>query len=211
LNFTIETYDLSKARDDKEIYLDGNYYKSFFVLNIDGTAQMTFSRQGDLITLGTEINKMTGLEGFDSIYLTNKSQEGKELKIIFGQNLGSDTLEAFSQLSQFGVDVNSTPALKTGELNIDGSQNVGTSLNNESINLITKLDNIITYIDDLENKVDGLQTALDQQLLDNDSIITYIDDLENKVDGLQTALDQQLLDNDSIITQLQAINTNTSA
>ena len=183
MNFTIETYDLSKARDDKEIYLDGNYYKSFFVLNIDGTAQMTFSRQGDLITLGTEINKMTGLEGFDSIYLTNKSQEGKELKIIFGQNLGSDTLEAFSQLSQFGVDVNSTPALKTGELNIDGSQNVGTSLNNESINLITKLDNIITYIDDLKTKVDTLQTALDQNLLDNDSIIT----------------------------QLEAINTNTSA
>ena len=182
-NFTIETYDLSKAREDKNLFLGSNYYKSFFVLKIEGTADLTFSPSGDKIRLGTEINKMTGLKSFNEIYLSNTAQDGKELKIIFGQSLGTDALEAFTQLSQFGVDVNTTVGLKAGDLNLDPDKNEGISLNSETINLINKLDNIITYIDDLENKVDTLQAALDQQLLDNDSIIT----------------------------QLEAINTNTSA
>lgn len=150
-NFTIETYDLSKTRDNKKIYLDGNYYSSFFVLNAEGTADISFSPEGDKLALGTEINKMTGLSSFNEIYLTNTAQSGKELRIIFGQNLGSDTLEAFSELSKFGVDVNSTVGLKAGDLNIDGSQNVGTSLNNESINLITKLESIITLLQDIKS------------------------------------------------------------
>ena len=173
MNFVVKTFDLSKERKNKNFMLEGNFYNSFVVTNLTGTVEMKLSRNGDWLELGTMVSKMAGVDGFNEIWLTNQAQPGKEVKIIFGQNLSNTDFDAFKQLSELGVDVNTTPGLKAGELNLDGEKdlqvdvktspdlkaselnldvndNVGTSLNAENIDLITKIDNMIGLLEDIK-------------------------------------------------------------
>jgi surface protein len=81
---------------------------------------------------------------------------GKFAKITLFES--EKDIEIQTNINEASLGVISTVGLKSGELNLDGSENVGTALNSESINLINTLDSIITYIDDLENIVDTIQT-----------------------------------------------------
>ena len=150
MNFTVKTFDLSKERKNKNFALEGNFYNSFVVLNITGACEIKLSRNGDWLTLGTEINKMSGVSSFNEIWLRNTAQQGEKLKIIFGQNVSNTDFDAFRELSQLGVDVNTTPALKAGDLNLDSSQNVGTDLNGESVGLMTILQDIKGLLQDIK-------------------------------------------------------------
>ena len=128
MNFIVKTFDLSKKRENKNFALEGNYFNSFAVLELTGTCKIKLSRNGDWLELGTQVSKMAGVDGFNEIWLTNNAQEDKEVKIIFGQNLSNTDFDVFKQLSQVGVDINSTVGLKAGDLNLDGSSNLGVNI-----------------------------------------------------------------------------------
>jgi hypothetical protein len=93
---------------------------------------------------------MAGVDGFNEIWLTNNAQEDKEVKIIFGQNLSNTDFDVFKQLSQVGVDINSTVGLKAGDLNLDINENVGTDLNAESLGLMSILQDIKGLLQDIK-------------------------------------------------------------
>ena len=150
MNFVVKTFDLSKKRDNKNFALEGNFYNSFVVTKLTGACDIKLSRTGDWLTLGTEVNKMSGVSGFNEIWLRNTAQNGAELKIIFGQNISNTDFDAFRELSQLGVDVNTTPALKAGDLNLDSNKNVGTDLNAESLGLMSILQDIKGLLQDIK-------------------------------------------------------------
>jgi hypothetical protein len=149
LNFIVKTFDLSKKRENKNFALEGNYFNSFAVLELTGTCKIKLSRNGDWLELGTQVSKMAGVDGFNEIWLTNNAQADKEVKIIFGQNLSNTDFDVFKQLSQVGVDINSTVGLKAGDLNLDPSKNVGSVIEVDQVGLFKTTDftedrNIVT-------------------------------------------------------------------
>jgi surface protein len=194
--------DLSDKRELEEYDDLENEYNFMLIQPVTGTFDIILNNKGNPpLTIDSKQSIKFPLEKF---YLSNNAQEGKFAKITLFES--EKDIEIQTNINEASLGVISTVGLKSGELNLDGSENVGTSLNSESINLINTLDSIITSIGDLENTVvstaglkseelnlDDLKnvgTSLNSESIDLintlDSIITSIGDLENKVDTIQT-------------------------
>jgi hypothetical protein len=153
-SYEVKYIDLSDKRELEEYDDLENEYNFMLIQPVTGTFDISLNNIGNPpLTIDSKQSIKFPLEKF---YLSNNAQEGKFAKITLFES--EKDIEIQTNINEASLGVISTVGLKSGELNLDGSENVGTALNSESINLINTLDSIITYIDDLENIVDTIQT-----------------------------------------------------
>jgi len=150
----VKYIDLSDKRELEEYDDLENEYNLILVQPITGTFDISLNNKGNPpVTIDSKQTIKFPLEKF---YISNNAQEGKFAKITLFES--EKDIEIQTNINEASLGVISTVGLKSEELNLDGSENVGTALNSESNNLINKLDSIITYIDDLESIVDTILT-----------------------------------------------------